>query len=136
MEAHTCNHPKVPHTVIWWVETRGPRAPSTREFDDLEAADIFAQKLIRQHKDVSAWLKIYRTDNEFYVCFNWDNFKKEMGVAGDNTVKLEVDMEPMKEAFDNIALGFKNQGTSIAKLWVFQGITAGLVITDLIARVF
>lgn len=126
MEAHTCNHPLVPHTVEYSVGSGSTRRP----FDDLESADAFAQKIIRQNASKRlVWLKIFRSDNESYVCFRWDNPKKEnTTVEPQETVKLEVDMEPLKEAFDNVAQGFKEQGQSIRRLQFFQGILATAVV--------
>lgn len=132
MEAHLCNHPLVPHTVWWMPDDDGPPVPMERSFDTLEDAEFFAHKIIRTNKDRMSWLKIFRSDNESYTCYRWENDKEKP--VETQKVKLEVDMEPLKSAFDNVALGFTNQGRSITKLWVFQGVTAGLVIFDLITR--
>lgn len=136
MEAHVCNHPKVRHTVEYHIGDAKPETATVlREFDDLENADNFAQKIIRQTTGRLSWLKIYRSDNESYVCFRWDNPKGESNMT-DNTVKLEVDMDPLKEAFDNVALGFKEQGKSIRRLWIYQGIVSAILSADLLWHAF
>lgn len=119
MDAHTCNHPLVPHTVWWWPNDGG-YVPMSRTFDNLEDADHFAQKIIRSNDERISWLKIFRADNESYTCYRWDNPKENQTKPSEQKVKLEVDMEPMKEAFDNISLGFKNHGKAIRKLRAMQ----------------
>lgn len=134
MESHICNHPLVPHTVWYWLTGQRPEdGPAYRSFDNLEDADIFAQKILRQNAERLSWMKIFRADNEAYTCFYWEN-KKEKAVDNE-TVKLEVDMEPLKEAFDNVALGFKEQGRSIRLLWGSQVGLAILVFGDILTRV-
>lgn len=118
MEAHTCNHPKVPHTVVWWPND-GDHIPTSRGFDDLEDADHFTQKLIRTSSERIGRLKIARTDNETYVCYTWENPEKK-NVADAGNIKMEIDMEPMKDVFDNISLGFENHGKAIRGLRMSQ----------------
>jgi len=131
-EAHTCNHPLVPHTVWYWLNgQKSEDGPVTRGFETLEAADIFAQKILRQNPKRLAWLKIFRSDNESYTCFRWDNPKKELSVE-EQKVKLEVDMEPLKLAFDNVATGFAEQGKSIRRLWLSQVVLAGSFLTTIL----
>lgn len=45
----------------------------------------------------------------------------------ETTVKLEVDMEPLKKAFENVSTGFKEQGQSIRKLQLTNIVLAGLL---------
>lgn len=134
MDAHTCNHPLVPHTVWWWPidETI---APLSRTFDNLEDADHFAQKIIRSNTDRISWLKIFRADNESYTCYMWES-EKEKVMADTQNVKLEVDMEPLKEAFDNISLGFTNHGKAIRQLRLQQVVLSVFLIGDIVWQVF
>lgn len=131
MEAHLCNHPNVPHTVWWWPfdETI---APSSRTFDDLEDADLFAQKIIRSNTERINWLKIFRADNESYTCYTWENPKKEKMDAQE--VKLEVDMAPFKEVFDNVAQGFADQGKTINRLKISQTIVSLILVVDMLGH--
>lgn len=124
MDAHTCNHPLVAHRVTYSLG----KASVSKDFNDLEEAEIFAQKILRQNKGRLRWLKVNRADNDSYVCFRWDNPDKEQVVAEVQKVKLEVDMEPLKSAFDNVAEGFADQGRSIKKLKAMQVVFAAAVI--------
>lgn len=131
MDAHICNHPKVRHTVIY----RLGKGEVAREFPDLEDANEFAQKILRQNSSRLNWLKIFRSDNELYCCFVWESPKQKESIA-EEKVKLEIDMEPLASAFENVALGFKNQGSSIKKLWFSQAILASLLVIDISTRLF
>lgn len=139
MDAHTCNHPSVSHTVSWHLVDSEDSANPSKTFGHLEDADIFAQKILRQNKDRLLWLKIYRADNETYTCFVWNippRKKDDMAESEDMKVKLEVDMEPLASAFENVALGFKNQGASIKRLTYGQAILGTAVLIDLGLRFF
>lgn len=131
MEAHLCNHPKVPHTVWWWPHDEVV-APSSRTFDDLEDADHFAQRLIRSNNERIDWLKIFRSDNESYTCYTWKNTKEDKLDA--QQVKLEVDMAPFQEVFDNVAKGFEEQGKAILRLKISQAITIVLLVLDAVGH--
>lgn len=131
MEAHTCNHPLVPHTVLYSL---GERADVSRPFSDLEGADQFAQKIIRQNSARLKWLKVFRGDNESYTCFYWQR-PYEVPVENQK-VKLEVDMEPLQSAFDSVATGFKEQGKRIKWLTISQGACLVTVTALVIDRIF
>lgn len=133
MEAHLCNHPKVPHAVEYKVGEAV--ATVSRDFENLEDADIFAQKIIRQNPGRLRWLKIYRSDNSRYSCFFWENPEKERDMASTQKVQLEVDMEPLASTFENIGIGFKEQGKSIRLLWGMQSAIGILIAGDIIARI-
>lgn len=133
MDAHTCNHPLVPHTVWWMPTDGGPPIPMERGFDNLEDAHRFADKIIRGNSDRMSWLKIFRSDNESYTCYHWESPRKESPVETQK-VKLEVDMEPLKEAFDNVALGFKDQGRAINRLKISQLLISLVVAADALAH--
>lgn len=135
MDAHLCNHPKVPHTVEWSFMDKSdiPRI-SDGLFENLEEAQPFAQKIIRQNKDHLSWLKIYRTDNELYSCFVWE--APRTAKVESQKVQLEVDMEPLASAFENVAIGFTRQGNSIKKLQISQIILALTVAVDILTRAF
>lgn len=133
MEAHICNHPKVPHTVTWMGDDDGSSpAPFSRTFDDLEDADIFSQKIIRSNTERISWLKISRADNETFVCYTWTNSKEKK--ASEESVKLQIDMEPFKDVFDNISLGFQNHGKAIRRLRVSQTIVTLALILHMVAE--
>lgn len=123
MEAHTCNHPLVAHTVSYSLGSKHV----VRAFNDLEDADAFAQKVLRQDTARLKSLKIYRSDNESYICFQWE---KDGATQSDETVKLEVDMNPLKEAFDNVATGFGEQGKAIRSLQILSVVVLFLVVLN------
>lgn len=136
MEAHLCNHPTVPH-IVWYASIVGAKDSSVkRAFENLEDAELFAQKILRQNSNGLAWLKIHRSDNPLYCCYVWERAKTPEDLKEDNTVKIEVDIEPLKAAFDNIALGFKDQGKAIQKLGISIGLVAGGLILEIASRFF
>lgn len=134
MDAHLCNHPKVPHTVIWCSEIKGAPSHMDRPFEDLEDALTFSHKIIRQNKDHLTWLKIYRSDNELYSCFVWEKPKEDKVEVG--KVKLEIDMEPLASAFENVAEGFKNQGRAIKRLTISQTVLGLTITIDIVRQIF
>jgi hypothetical protein len=135
MEAHTCNHPMVAHTVEYLLQSNSTKQPASvvTHFNDLEDADHFAQKIIRQNAGRLTSLKISRADNPAYSCFVWDNPRRD--VVDVEKVKLEVDMEPLKSAFETVNQGFKEVRTSIRNLWVVSGaVIVGFTI-DTVVRI-
>lgn len=57
-------------------------------------------------------------------------------VENDNTVKVEVDMEPLKLAFENVALGFTEQGTAIRRLKLSNIVLAALLVGNFVMDIF
>lgn len=135
MEAHICNHPLVPHTVIWWGFEDDPMSSQTRRWDTLEEADLFAQRIIRSNPERLETLQIHRSDNASYVCYTWESPEKGTPVVKNEAkVTMEVDMEPFKEVFDNVAKGFADQGKAITRLKISQAITIILLVVDAIGH--
>lgn len=68
-----CAHEDQSHTVMYWVEDGGPPIPMMAKRDTLEKTLAFAHSGIKQDNVLLRWIKIYRSDNEGYTCWRWEN---------------------------------------------------------------
>jgi hypothetical protein len=69
-----CQHADEPHMVYWWNDAEfasgGPPVPLAAQFDNRADALAAAQKLVG--KQNVSWVKVFRSDNENYTCWRWE----------------------------------------------------------------
>lgn len=68
-----CVHGDRPHTVMYWLADGGPSIPMIASFDSQPEAITFAESGINQNNPILRWIKIFRSDNESYTCWRWEN---------------------------------------------------------------
>lgn len=75
MSALTCKDSDKPHTLWYWIEDPNDPAPAPYSllFDDrLDALDHAAAITTNPINELR-WVKIFRSDNETYTCYRWNN---------------------------------------------------------------
>lgn len=75
MTGEACQHPNEPHTVWYMPLDGGPPIPEQRRWDNRADALAFAERGIEKYAGTGklAWVKIFRSDNESYTCFRWED---------------------------------------------------------------
>lgn len=71
-----CKHPNKPHTIWWWIEDKNDPVPVpySSKFDNRKDAMTIVNEWISGPPHVSfRWVKVFRSDNENYTCFHWEN---------------------------------------------------------------
>ncbi len=68
-----CIHGTRPHTVMYWLADGGPPVPMIARFDSQPDAVDFAERCIQKDNPILRWIKIFRSDNESYTCWRWEN---------------------------------------------------------------
>lgn len=119
MDAQICNHPDESHTVWYWLDDGGPPIPMSARLDNVREARRFADRIIAQNNTQLRWIKIFRTDNEAYTCFRWEN-----PVTSSNSIKVNVDTTAFSSTFKTVADRFDRHWKAIKILMVNQLILA------------
>lgn len=128
-----CRHPDSPHTVMYWLNDGGPPIPMTARFDNVEDARQFAESGIDQDNSLLRWVKIFRSDNESYTCYQWDNPVAE---AKNLTVKVDVDSKEFVGAMNRVRTRLSKYDRSIRNLWIGQMIVSTAVLIHVAEHLF
>lgn len=75
-----CKHEFWEHTVWWWVNypnhTTIP-VPHSAKFDNRAEAIEAVRTMIEDPSPSLRWIKVFRSDNETYTCYRWENPEEE-----------------------------------------------------------
>lgn len=70
-----CKYADQPHTVWYWVEDPHDPVPMpyVLHFDNQADAVNWAEETVDLAHVSLRWMKVFRTDNEVYQCWRWEN---------------------------------------------------------------
>lgn len=69
-----CEHPNERHTIWYWIDDGDPiPVPHAATFDNRADAVRQAESWVKEARPSLRWMKIFRADNEMYVCWLWEN---------------------------------------------------------------